>query len=254
MEMRTKWEAPEGGGAPLLTMGNIARPLHLLAPRTIMGMTSWNKMRKECYEACDYTCEACGTKCEKGKCHSHEMYDVDYENCIARFNRVVGLCPICHVGFIHSGRALTCYRNHIPLWTKDYMLTNAEHGFKLIDDWNRKHPNDEPLKVWATIKRWLEEPSLHGELRELIDQYHIEFWGAKNNEGENGTWNKWKLVYNDTEYYSPYEDRAAYEAKMEENNSDPKNRPKDLFQGEEFEILRRNINASMPKPTQVEGA
>lgn len=252
MRTQTNWEAPEGGGAPLLTMSNIPRPLHLLAPRTIMGTTQWNKLRQDCYERCDYTCEACGAKCAKGKCHAHEVYDIDFESCTATFNRAVGLCAACHVGFIHSGRAITCYTNHIPLWTKEYMLANAEHGFSLIDDWNKKHPKDEPLRVWQTVKRWLEEPSLAIEMKELVEKYNIKFWRAPNAEGENGSWSKWKLVYDGAEYYSPYASREEYEAKMEENNSQLENRPKDLFAGEEFETLRRNINATTPKPTSME--
>lgn len=210
------------------------------APRTIMGAGQWDETRKACYEACNRHCEICGAECGPGKMDAHELYDIDYEACTSTFVRLVGLCKKCHTGFIHSGRAITCYRNHVPLWSKDVMLDAARHGFELVHNWNKLHPDAEPLRVWRTFIDWLSEPSLHDELSQMIKEYDIHFYTAKNADGENGTWNKWKLIYNDTEYYSPYEDMAAWAAEMDKNNKQDLAR-NNLFAGDEFEELRKNI-------------
>lgn len=241
---QTKWVPPEGGGAPLLTMPNIPKPLHGLAPRTVMGDYEWGKVRKQCYADAHDLCEICGMVLSGKRGpglvlhEAHEAYETDYETYTSTFIRPICVCGFCH-RFIHSGRAITCYLNHEPLWTKEYMLTIAEHGFSLIDQWNRQHPDDEPLRVYETMLSWVDEPSLHDEMQELIDKYHIEFWGAPHRKIWDNSWGKWKLVYKDTEYYSPYQTPMDWERAMTPHGDKPA--PEELFAGEEFEELRKNI-------------
>ena len=70
----TSWTPPSDDDLrPLIAMPNIPRPCHSLAPRTVLGATVWNKMRKECYELADDTCEICGERPEdKRKRHCLE--------------------------------------------------------------------------------------------------------------------------------------------------------------------------------------
>lgn len=239
MKIVTEWEVPQGDGAPILTMPNVPKPLHSLAPRTIMGATAWKEAREACYEACNRHCEVCGAECGPGKMDAHELYDYDFEKCEARFNRLVGLCKSCH-GIIHSGRMLTMFHNHNFYYTKDYLLTSLERSFELVQKWNKLHEDAEPLRVWATILAWADEPSLGDEVRQLIDDYGIHFYTAENAMGENGTWNKWKLIYDGTEYYSPYEDMAAWADEMAKKNGEDNT---SLFVGDEFEELRKNIQS-----------
>lgn len=244
MHEQTEWHAPITGGAPLLTMPNVPFPLQGLAPRTIMGMTAWNKLRKECYEAADNHCEICGVKCgtkrgEPNMRQAHEVYDYDFTTYTATFVRAVCLCRKCHTGFIHSGRALTCYKNHEPLWTQDAMLNGAEHGFQLIQKWNKLHPDEEPLRAYETFNDWLEEPSLEGRLAELMAKYQIEMWCAPNRKEWDNAWGKWKLIYDGTEYYSPYQTREDWSIAVEGKDHGEVN--KQLFEGNEFEELRKNI-------------
>lgn len=231
-----KWEPVADKGAPILSMPNVPLPLHSLAPRTIMGATEWNKTRTACYEACERKCEICGTYCDNGKLDGHELYAYDFEKCEAKLVRIVGLCKRCH-GFIHSGRALTCFKNRIPLWTEEVLLNTAEYGFNLIDDWNKKHPDDKPLRVWATYLDWVKRPELKQEMNKLIEQYNIQFYHADNAQGQNGTWDKWHLLYNDTEYYSPFADRADWEKEMEARNRTGMKGEKDLFAKEDMNKL-----------------
>lgn len=243
---QSTWFVPEGEGAPLLGMPNIPKPLHGLAPRTIMGDYEWGKIRKQCYEDAGDVCEICGQKLgsKRGEpmMHAaHELYHYDYAERKATFDRPICICPICH-NFIHSGRAITCYRNHEPLWTKEYMLTIAEAGFKVISEWNKKHPNSEPIRVYEVVLNWLEEPELEEPLTKLIEQYGIEFWCAPRRKLWDNAWGKWRLIYNDTEYWSPYQSAEEWEQSVEPHKQSVENQ--DLFAGEEFEELRRNIQKS----------
>lgn len=76
-----KWVAPEEGGAPIITMPNVPKPLHGPGhqPRTILGTTTWNHMRNRCYFEAGYKCEACGAKVktefyDNGAVH-HQYHD-----------------------------------------------------------------------------------------------------------------------------------------------------------------------------------
>lgn len=112
-----KWVAPEEGGAPIITMPNVPKPLHGPGhqPRTILGTTTWNHMRNRCYFEAGYKCEACGAKVKtefydngavkhqyhddgtipKRNLHAHELYTYDYNKGTARFERCVALCECC---------------------------------------------------------------------------------------------------------------------------------------------------------------
>lgn len=253
MKIVTEWKAPDISGVPILTMPNIPRPLQGSGcqPRTIVGKTEWDKMRFECYAEHDDICEICGQKLGAGRKdglplhQAHELFDYDFENCTATFNRLCCICPRCHQG-IHSGRALTMFRNHGPYHTKEYMLGLLEHVFGLIQQWNITHPHDEPLRMWATIVAWAEEPCLAEEVSALIDKYDTHFYRAKNCDGEDGTWNKWKLIYDGEEYYSPYQDQKEYEetfAKLNKMELDLTS----LFSEDPFVEMRNNIKKSKEK-------
>lgn len=238
----TKWCVPEDG-IPLLTMPNVPHALHGLAPRIIMGATEWNKTRKACYAEHDNICEICGRLCgsKRGDQYmrqAHECYEIDYANKSCTFKRLCCICSSCH-NVIHSGRAITMYKSHTPLWTKQSMLDLAEHGFRLIYKWNQQHP-DKQLKMFQTIEEWLKEPSLTDNLRRLIDQYHIEFYYVPETNTKED-WGKWKLIYNDVEYYSPYHSIEDWQAAMNKNNEHDKIERKQLFDGDEFAELRHNI-------------
>lgn len=245
MRTQTKWIAPKNGGAPLLTMCNIPLPTHGLAPRTIMGATEWGKLRRQCYKDANDHCEICGVQLCGNRSgifplhESHEVYSYDFEALTQTFIRPVCLCPACH-RFIHSGRAITCYKNHEPLWTADFMLSLAEHGFRLIADWNKQHP-DNIIYAYETLNNWLDEPSLAERLWGLMQSYNIEIWCAPKREEWDNAWGKWRLIYDGVEYYSPYQSREEWEDAT--RGQHPKEN-KELFAGDEFETLRRNINGN----------
>ena len=210
----SKWKAPPKNDARLLGMPNIPDPLHTLAPRTIMGSTAWNKVRIPEYEKAGYKCEICGFQGEPGKAqiHLHEVYSTDYTKGEAVFERFVCLCRLCHVYWTHSGRALTMYKHGDPLYSKEKLLEGAEHGFKLISEYNKTHKK--PIHVFMTIAKYAKQPELEKPMLELVEKYGIEFYKPVAGKKQ-AKWEDWKLIWNGREYPTPYKDHDDYVSKMD---------------------------------------
>jgi hypothetical protein len=237
-----KWVAPEDGGAPILSMPNVPHPLHSLAPRTILGTTTWNHMRNRCYFEANYTCEACGAKVKteyydngavhhqyhddgtiaKRNLHAHELYSYDYNKGVARFERCVALCECCHVRFIHSGRMLTMYKQGDPLTTADRVLEGLEHGFKQIKKYNDEHKGGEKLRVYYAVIDYVDDPVIGEKVWDLIDKYNVEFYMPDGEMYPKGVpvWGGWKLVIGNKEYNSPFNSQKEWEEAMEKNNKE----------------------------------
>lgn len=240
----SKWQVPEGDGAPLLTMPNVPHDCHARPPRTLMDRKEWDAMRKACYAEHEDVCEICGRKCgtkrgDKNLHQAHEVYEIDYVNKTCTFQRLCCLCSSCH-NVIHSGRAITMYKNHMPLWTTQVMLDLAEHGFQLVHEWNKSHPDQPKLKCFQTFEDWLKEPALAEPLQRLIDKYEIEFYHVPKTDTKND-WGKWKLIYDGVEYYSTFHSIADWKTAMQIQNQLREEQNKQLFEGDIFEELRKNI-------------
>lgn len=218
-----RWEAPldlyephpeRGPDARILTMPNIARPLHGrgMQPRTILGSSTWNHMRKKCYFDAGYKCEACGKDLGKGECHAHELFSTYWQDGYAQFIRCVCLCPLCHVRGIHSGRALTLYKQGNPLMTKAKLLEGAENLFKQLDNWNKEHPTDR-LRAYDTWLDALKIDSLKDEMQALIDKYHVAFYSE--DKKSMAKWGKWRVVVGAKEYPTPYKSEKDWKEAME---------------------------------------
>lgn len=218
-EIKTKWEVPEISDARVLTMPNIPHPLQGKGyqPRTLLRPSEWNYMRKACYAKAGYQCEACGDTPEKGKLHAHELFNTNYETGEHRFVRLVALCSTCHVAFVHSGRALTLYKQGSPLMPRDFLLAGVEKGFKAISDWNKAHPDEEPVYPFAAFLDYLETPDIQQEMEHLVKKYNMKFWSIPKAKKQ-CKWDDWHLVFNGKEYYTQYEDMKDYEQKMDEKN------------------------------------
>lgn len=246
VELRTKWECPEEGGAPLLTMPNIPKPLQGpgCQPRTILGAKAWDLMRKRAYYSAGYKSEISGDDgSTPGGLHAHEAYDIDYETGTSTFKRVFAITPLEHVYFIHSGRAITLYKQGNPLYSANKLLEGVEHGFQLIYDWNKEHPKEPKLKAYHVFLEYLKHEELAEKMTELIDKYEIEFWGE--DVKRMAEWSDWKLMIGKKAHPTPYANYKAWEEAMEKaSKSDVIRRIESPFKGGIFDEVAKILEDS----------
>lgn len=169
----------------ILSHPNIPKPLHGIAPRTIKGQTWWNKTRQEVYASSDYHCIACGVHKDKAQAHqwleAHEFWDIDYTHGEAVIKSIEPLCHYCH-NFIHSGRLEMIIGNEK---TEQEAKRILEHGFKIL--------KDNKLKCFSGTYN-------------LAKKLGVRTLGVKpyNTPETNVKWSDWKLIFEDKEYYSKF--------------------------------------------------
>lgn len=90
----------------ILEQAPIPMPLHGLNPRTLMGVSAWDKERRRIYALHDYRCAACGAdKSErlfKRSLEAHENYRIDWSRRVMSLVDIQPLCHACHA-FVHVG-------------------------------------------------------------------------------------------------------------------------------------------------------
>lgn len=220
LEYVTSWVPPSSDDLrPLIAMPNIPRPCHSLAPRTVLGATEWNKMRKECYERANDTCEICG-ECpeDKRKRHAHECYLIDYEKGTCTFVGVFCICALDHLGAIHTGRAITLYSKNSPLVTKEFLLEGAEKAFSLIHAYNKEHNAD--VRLYSTYIEYLKHDELREPMLELIKKYDVKFYSEDSKKI--APWGEWRLILDGEEYPTPYKNEKEWEKAMEKKTYNDK--------------------------------
>lgn len=215
VKLVTEWHPPEGDDLrPLIAMPNIPKPTHGLAPRTLLGATTWNRMRKYAYAQADDTCEICGAKPENLRHrHGHEVYSIDYEKGTVTFHRVFCICALCHLGCIHTGRAITLFKQDNPLYPKEFLLEGAEHSFKIINEYNKDHPEAD-LRAYVTYLDYLKCEELREPMEALIKKYDTKFY--MEDPKKMVEWEKWKLIIGKKEYPTPYQNEEEWEEAMKE--------------------------------------
>lgn len=214
-----EWSCPDpSGGAPLITMPNIPRPLHGVNPRAIMGEAAWNEVKYKYFLEARYKCEICGTLLDNRNIQLHELYSYNHGERYAVFERYVSVCILCHNG-IHSGRTISFYRNKNALFPKEYVLKVAENCFKLVHNYNEQHGTD--LRVFYPFLNFAKHPELKDEMENMFIKYNIKFyrWPCSS-----GNWKKWHLKYNGQEYYSPYANGKDWMEAMRHHNSSGEDR------------------------------
>ena len=209
----TKWSPPEGEDLrPLIAMPNIPKPLHTVNPRNLLGATTWDYMRKACYHMAHDTCEICGEKPDNPRRrHGHEVYDIDYEAGTATFKRVFCICSLDHLACIHTGRAITLYKQGNPLYPKEFLLEGAEKAFKTIDEYNKDYPNAD-LRAYATYLEYLKCDELKEPMEELIKKYDVKFY--MEDPAKMAEWGDWKLLISNKEYPTPYANEKEWKEAM----------------------------------------
>ena len=216
-----KWKDNGENGARLLTMPNIPTPLQGpgMQPRTIFGTSQWNKIRKKSYADAGYHCEICGADCSDSIMHCHEVFSIDYKKHTSTFERVVALCPLCHIKGIHSGRALTMFKKGEPYMSKEKLLEGAENAFTIISSYNKAHPGQPPLRAFETFLEYVKQPALKQEMERLIRKYNMQFYRINEKTWKTKYWNDWRVIINGVEYPTVYPTREDWEKAMEINNA-----------------------------------
>lgn len=124
--------------------------------RNILPNSSWDKIRKECYQQANYKCEICGGKGNKWPVECHERWEfVDGTINLLGF---IALCPSCHE-VKHIG--LATKRGRFEIAKKHFMkvnkLTSHEadkhitNAFKLFE----KRSNEEWIMNLELIEPYL---------------------------------------------------------------------------------------------------
>lgn len=122
----------------ILTQSILPIALHGINPRTAMGTTAWNKMKKEKQALADHHCMACGeyvAHVAGNYLECHEVYDFDIANHTATIKDYVCLCKDCH-NYIHQGR-LRMLLQEGTITLKEYERI-INRGNKLLERSNLK--------------------------------------------------------------------------------------------------------------------
>lgn len=172
-------------------MPNVPKPLHGIAPRTIMGQAWWDIERQKVYASTNYHCACCGVHKSEAQAHqwleAHEYWDIDYKKGIANISKIIPLCHYCH-NFIHSGRLSAIMGIEKSESEVKNILT---HGFKILS----------ANKLQCFI----------GAI-ELADDLGVNTLGVTNyNIPEHDVkWGDWKLLFNGNEYKSKFKNMTAW--------------------------------------------
>lgn len=250
----TEWRCPREGEdlRALISMPNVPKPCHLLNPRNLLGANTWNHMRRRAYAMANDTCEICGEKPENlRRRHGHEVYEIDYEKGTVKFVRVFCICSLCHLGGIHTGRAITLFKQGNPLYPKEFLLEGAEHAFQIITEYNKDHP-DVPIRAYRTYLDYLKQDDLREDMERLIEKYDMKFYAA--DPEKTADWKDWELIIGRNHYPTPYEDEKAWKEAMKkqgEKDTDRilQRRMDEIFSGELYDELNKILQGGTNEST-----
>ncbi len=164
----------------LLLHPPIPVPLWGVNPRTIVGQTRWNEMRREVFEKNNDCCWACGVHQEKAKptpwLEAHELYDINYKKGEMKRKEIVGLCGYCH-SFIHKRRLATIVDQGSG--KPEHLEAVLMHGTKITT----KHKP----KAWWNVNK---------QTKQMV-QSRVK-------------WREWYLLYDGNKHYSRFKNKTDH--------------------------------------------
>ncbi len=106
--------------------------------RSEVSKEQWNILRKKTYQSANYKCEICSGKGSKWPVECHEIWSYDENTKIQKLERLIALCPNCHL-VKHYGRAEATgdgqkalkHLMKINQWTKHDAELYIEYVFEL---------------------------------------------------------------------------------------------------------------------------
>lgn len=184
LEQPTLFTRPE-----LLNHPNIPKPMHGIAPRTLMKGKEWDEIRREAYARNHYHCHACGKYVAFSKLFNrfdndegttldaHEFYSIDYDNKSMELVEIVALCKHCH-NYIHSGRMQAMYDKgeldeqdcwEITSHGDSILIDGGLAPYTEVDDRDYSEEWDE----WKLIFRGKEYKSKFKDYKEWEEHYGV---------------------------------------------------------------------------------
>lgn len=178
----------------LLEQPLIPPPLHGVNPRSIMGRTAWDRLRKEIYAKHRYCCAACGVYSRKAilktGLEAHEQYRIDYRK---KRMTLIGMEPLCHAChcFVHAG--LLELRLVSGQFSAEKVATILGHGHGVLKRSGGRMP-----------------PAAALLCRKLKLQIEIDI----HPHPKKTSWSDWVMEWDGTFYPSPYPSEAAWQRAM----------------------------------------
>lgn len=170
---------------------------------------------------------------------------------VARRDGMVFVTGNCHLGCIHTGRALTLWKKKNPLYPTEFLLEGAEHAFKIINEYNKDNP-DADLRAYSTFLDYLKHEELKEPMEKLIDKYSMKFYTETKAIAD---WGDWKLIIGNQEHKTPFANKDEWEAAMEEKEKKDTDRIlqksiNKIFSGELYEELDKILKGGKNEPTK----
>lgn len=190
---------PLGPLPEILTQPLIPPPLHGVNPRTIMGRSAWDRLRREVYSRHGQRCAVCGVASReallKRGLEAHEYFSVVPETKTMTLISIEPLCHACH-RCCHPG--LLEVLLHQNALSRDDALTIVSHGISILRRSSRAIP-----------------AALNVVVTKLGIRHELKTIPAPPLNG----WSGWKMVWDGKSYPSPYRNEAEWRSAMRKQNA-----------------------------------
>lgn len=120
----------------------------------------WDFLRKLIYKRANYRCEICGGKGPKWPVEAHELWKYDEINGIMAIDKIVALCPDCHLchhlGFANATGKIEYAKSHLA---KVNGFSNEEceqYVEEVFEKWIERNNIDWKLDI-EKVKKFCEE-------------------------------------------------------------------------------------------------
>ena len=137
--------------------------------RQILTKKQWDEVRKDAFKKQDNKCFICG-KTPK-RLEGHELWIYDFHNKTQKLDKVIGLCPLCHmtIHIGHSqliGKESVCVAHYCKI--NNCSIDECEEDYIAAWDlWHKKNEVD-----WTLDLSWLEENYSIKVNYESLDRNH----------------------------------------------------------------------------------
>lgn len=161
----------------VLLQPQIPKPMHGLAPRTVLGDKWWTKEKDKACRSTDQHCIACGVYKYNAAYHpwleAHEQYEISYVLGWMKYLSAIPLCYSCH-NFIHCGRMNALLDKGEITLTKHNAI--MDHGNRVLESAGlvKPEPYTGPCAAWSCwvlIVNGLEYPPKYQNYAEWLKAF-----------------------------------------------------------------------------------